>query len=72
MKKANLYKFLYAVSGLLVFGLIVKIVVNVFRYSSAENPAPLWLFLVIDALIYLAAAIIAFFAARICKKKYTS
>lgn len=69
MKKANIYKFLYAVAALLVLGFAIHTIVDACRYDSMLTSFPFYAFVLIHAIEYLVPSLIVFVIALICKKK---
>lgn len=69
MKKTYVYKFLYAVTALLVLGFAIHTIVDAVRYDSMLTSFPFYAFLLVNAAIYLVPSIIVFIVALIVKKK---
>lgn len=69
MKKSNIYKFLYAITALLVLGFAIHTIVDACRYDSMLTSFPFYAFIIVHAVEYLAPALIIFVAGLICKKK---
>lgn len=72
MKKANIYKFLYAISALLVLGFAIHTVVDACRYDSMLTSFPFYVFVLVHAIEYLVPSIIVFIVALIFKKKFAN
>lgn len=70
MKKANIYKFLYVISALLVLGFAVHTIVDACRYDSMLTSFPFYAFIIVHAVEYLAPALIVCVAGLICKRKF--
>ena len=69
MKKANIYKFLYVISDLLVLGFVIHTIVDACRYDSMLTSFPFYAFIIVHAVEYLVPALIIFVSGLICKKK---
>lgn len=69
MKKANIHKFLYLVSVLLVVGFAVHTIVDACRYDSMLTSFPFYTFVIVHAIEYLIPSIIVYIVALIVKKK---
>lgn len=69
MKKTNIYKFLYAVSVLLVLGFAIHTIVDACRYNSMLTSFPFYAFILVHVIEYLVPGIIVFIVALIVKKK---
>ncbi len=72
MKKVNIYRFLYAVSALLVLGFAIHTIVDGCRYSSMLTSFPFYAFVLVHVIEYLVPSIIVFIVALIVKKKFAS
>ena len=72
MKKANIYKFLYVISALLVFGFGIHTIVDACRYDRMLTSFPFYAFVIVHAIEYLIPSAIVFVATLICKKKFAS
>ena len=72
MKKENIYKFLYALSALLVVGFAVAFGVDAYKYNTGGylGSAPLYVYALVDAVEYLLPSLAFFIAGLICKKKF--
>ena len=69
MKKPQAHKLLYGASVLMVLGFCVHLAVDYHQYCTTLNSAPFWLWICVDALIWLIPAILAFLAGFIAKKR---
>ena len=72
MKKANIYKFLYAISALLVLGFAIHTIVDACRYDSMLTSFPFYVFVLGHAVVYLVPSLIVFIVALIVKKKFAN
>jgi len=72
MKKANIYKFLYAISALLVLGFAIHTIVDACRYDSMLTSFPFYAFVLVNAVTYLVPSLIVFIVALIVKKKFAN
>ena len=72
MKKVNIYRFLYAVSALLVLGFAIHTIVDGCRYNSMLTSFPFYAFVLVRAIEYLVPSIIVFIVALIVKKKFVN
>ena len=72
MKKSNIYKFLYAISALLVLGFVIHTIVDACRYDSMLTSFPFYAFIIVHAVEYLLPSLIVFIAALIVKKKFAN
>lgn len=72
MKKANIYKFLYGISTLLVLGFAIHTIVDACRYDSMLTSFPFYAFVLVHAVEYLVPSIIVFIVALIVKKKFAN
>lgn len=70
MKKANVHKFLYIVSALLILGFAVHTIVDACRYDSMLTSFPFYTFIIVHAIEYLVPSIIVYIVALIVKKKF--
>ena len=62
-------KLLYGASVLMVIGFLVNVVIDYHKYNRSLNSAPFWIWIVVDALLWLLPALIAFLAGLIVSKK---
>jgi len=72
MKKTPAHKLLYGASALMVVGFCVHLGVDYHQYNTTLNSAPFWLWICVDALIWLLPALLAFLAGLIAKKKLSN
>lgn len=72
MKKENIYKFLYALSALLVVGFAIGSGVDIYKYNTCGylGSAPLYVYILVNAIEYLLPSLAFFVAAIICKKRF--
>ncbi len=72
MKKENIYKFLYIVAALLGVGFAIASGVDAYKYNTGGylGSAPLYLYILVNAIEYLLPGLAFFVAAIICKKKF--
>lgn len=71
MKKENIYKFLYAVSILLIIGFTIRLGVDYFKYDNVNNSAPFYTFIIERVIEFIIPSIIVFIFAKVIKKKYS-
>jgi len=69
LKRKNLYKFLYMVSVLLVLGFIVRFGVDIYKYDYYTNSAPLYVYALLRAVVFILPSAIIFIVAIILKNK---
>ncbi len=72
MKKQNIYKFLYAISALLVLGFTIHTIVDACRYNSMLTSFPFHVFVLGHTVVYLVPSLTVFVVALIVKKKFTN
>ena len=72
MIKENIYKFLYIVAALLVVSFAIAFGVDVYQYNAGGylGSAPLYVYVLVDAVEYLLPSLAFFVAAIICKRKF--
>lgn len=70
MNKENIYKFLYFVSSLLIIGFGIRIGVDAYRYNTALNSAPFYIFVLVHTVEFILPAIICFLIGSAMNKKY--
>lgn len=70
MKKEYIYKFLYAISIVLIICFAITTVVDYFRYKDSWGSAPFYAYVIIRALEFVVPSIIVFIVGLFCKKKY--
>ena len=69
MRKVQAHKLLYGASVLMVLGFCIHLGVDYHQYNTTLNSAPFWVWILVDALIWLLPAIFAFFAGFIAQKR---
>ena len=69
MNKPPAHKLLYGASVLMVLGFCIHVVVDRHQYNTTQNSAPFWVWILVDALIWIIPAILAFLAGLIAKKR---
>ena len=69
MKKIGAHKLLYGAGGMMVLGFLIHLAVDYHQYRSALNSAPFWLWICVDAIIWLIPAALAITAGYVAKKK---
>ncbi len=70
MKKENLYKFLYALSALLILGFAVRFGVDAYKYDIYMGSAPLYAYALVRFVEFVIPSIIVFVVAIFVKKKF--
>ena len=63
------HKLLYGASVLMVLGFCIHIAVDYCRYKESFTSAPFWIWILVDALVWLIPALLAFLAGLIAKRK---
>ena len=63
------HKLLYGASALMVLGFFIHIFIDYQEYKGSFSSAPFWLWICVDALLWLLPALIAFVAGFVAKKK---
>ena len=63
------HKLLYGASGLMVFGCLIHIFIDYQRYKVSFTSAPFWIWIVVDAVLWLIPALLAAVAGFVAKKK---
>ena len=63
------HKLLYGASVLMVLGFLINIIIDYQRYKVSFTSAPFWLWICVDALVWLIPALLAFIAGCVAKKK---
>ena len=71
MKKENWYKFLFAVSGLLVVGFIIRVIADYIQYDPIATSFPFYATLLLRSVELILPSIKTFVIAIILKKKYS-
>ena len=69
MAKPPAHKLLYGASILMVLGFGIHLAVDYCRYKESFTSAPFWIWAVVDGLVWLLPALLAFLAGYISKKK---
>ena len=69
MKKPSAHKLLYGASVLMVLVFFIHLAVDRHQYNTTQNSAPFWVWILVDALIWIIPAILAFLAGLIAKKR---
>ena len=67
--KPPAHKLLYGASALMVLGFCIHLAVDRYQYNTTQNSAPFWVWILVDALIWIIPAILAFLAGLIAKKR---
>ncbi len=62
-------KLLYGASALMVLGFVIHVAVDYYTYCTTLNSAPFWIWILVDALLWLIPALLAFLAGLIVSKK---
>ena len=62
-------KLLYGASGLLLLGFCIQLILDYHKYKTTLNSAPFWIWILVDAVIWLIPALLAFTAGMVAKKK---
>ena len=62
-------KLLYGASVLMVIGFVIQLLIDYHKYNTTLNSAPFWIWIVVDALVWLLPALLAFLAGIIVSKK---
>lgn len=70
MKKADIYKFLYAVGGLLLIGFCVRLGVDYLRYDAVSDSAPFYVFVLERLVEFVLPSVISFIAGAVAKRKF--
>ena len=63
------HKLLYGASALMVLGFFIHLAVDYYRYCHSFTSAPFWLWICVDAIIWLIPASLAITAGYVAKKK---
>ena len=63
------HKLLYGASVLMVLGFCIHLMVDYHKYNTTLNSAPFWVWIAVDALLWLLPAAIAFVAGFVAKRK---
>ena len=62
-------KLLWGASALMVLGFLINIIIDYQRYKVSFTSAPFWLWICVDALVWLIPALLACIAGCVAKKK---
>jgi len=62
-------KLLYGAAALMVLGFIIHVAVDYHTYCTTLNSAPFWVWIFVDAMLWLIPALFAFLAGLIVSKK---
>ena len=65
------HKLLYGASLLMVLGFFIHVVVDYRQYVNSFTSAPFWVWILVDALLWLIPAAIAAIAGYVAKKRLT-
>lgn len=65
-------KLLYGASGLMSLGFCIHVLIDYHEYSTTLNSAPFWIWIVVDALLWLSPALLALLAGFIVSRKLKS
>ena len=63
------HKLLYGASLLMVLGFLIHVAIDYYQYLHSFASAPFWLWICVDAVIWLIPAAIAAIAGYVAKKK---
>lgn len=70
MKKEHAYRFLYALSVMLLFAFAVRVGADWLKYDDANNSAPFILFAAVRAAEFVLPSLSALIAGIVLKSKY--
>ena len=70
--KKNIYKFLYAVCGLLIVGFIIRLGVDYISYDPINNSAPFYALIIERVIEFIIPSIIVLLVGKLAKTKYAS
>ena len=62
-------KLLYGASILMVLGFCINLIIDYHKYNTTLNSAPFWLWICVDAVVWLIPALLAALAGFIAYKK---
>ena len=65
------HKLLYGASALMVLGFFIHLAIDYHQYLNSFTSAPFWLWICVDAVIWLIPAAIAAIAGYVAKKRLT-
>lgn len=68
MKKANIYKFLYCLSIMLIIGFCIMLIADYLNYDNS-NSAPFYAFVIVRCIEFLLTSLTLFIIGKIVKKK---
>ena len=63
------YKLLYGAAALMVLGFFIHLFIDYQKYKVSFNSAPFWLWICVDAALWLLPAAVAFIAGFVAKKR---
>ena len=69
MAKVQTYKLLYGAAILMVLGFCIHLIVDYCQYSATLNSAPFTVWILVDSVIWLVPAALAFAAGYFAKKR---
>lgn len=69
MKKGNIYKALFLISGVLILVFCVGTIVDYINYSTTLNSAPFYVFVLANTVMYILPSFILAILAFVLKKK---
>ena len=69
MKNRNIYKFLYVISALLVFGFVICFGFDICKYDSYNGSAPLYAYAIIRIAEFIIPSVIVFIIGIVIKSK---
>lgn len=70
IKKENIYKYMYALSILLLFGFVFRLGADYYKYDPIVTSAPFSVYIIIRLSEFIVPGIICFVAGMICKNKF--
>ena len=65
------HKLLYGASVLMVLGFFIHVAVDYRQYTTSFTSAPFWVWILVDALLWLIPAAVAAIAGFVAKKRLT-
>lgn len=69
IKKENIYKFLFAASAFLFLGFVIRVSVDIFKYSSYQGAVQRYAYAIVRSVEFIVSSIIVFIVGIIVKKK---
>ena len=72
MKKMQTYKLLYGAAVLIILGFCIHLAVDYYQYCTTLHSAPFSVWVLVDLLLWLVPAALAFRAGYIAKKRKLS